>query len=123
MLTLNTITSLRPLSIKRSPDSFALDVIWDDGHESHYPLELLRRECPCAGCKGETIFGKVMMPASLPVFRPGMNELESLTPMGQYGVLAKWKDGHDTGIYSWEYLRMLCPCPEDTARRKELMGE
>lgn len=114
---------MKPTSIKRSADGYALDVVWDDGHESHYPLEHLRRECPCAGCKGETIFGKVVMPASLPVFRPGMNELESLTPTGQYGVQARWKDGHDTGIYSWEYLRMICPCEEDVARRREMMGE
>jgi DUF971 family protein len=119
----NFITILRPTSIKRSEDALALDVIWDDGHVSHYPLELLRRECPCAACKGETIFGKVMMPASLPVFRAGMNELESLTPTGLYGIQARWKDGHDTGIYSWEYLRMICPCPEDSLMRIEQLGE
>ena len=51
---------------------------------------------------------------------PGMNELESLTPTGQYGVQAKWKDGHDTGIYSWEYLRLICPCPVCSAVRTEV---
>jgi DUF971 family protein len=36
-----------------------------------------------------------------------MNELASLTPVGNYGVQASWKDGHDSGIYSWEMLRTV----------------
>ena len=39
---------------------------------------------------------------------PGMNELETLTPVGNYGVQAKWKDGHDSGIYTWENLKIIC---------------
>jgi DUF971 family protein len=39
--------------------------------------------------------------------QPGMNELASLTPVGNYGVQASWKDGHDSGIYSWEMLRTV----------------
>jgi len=38
-------------------------------------------------------------------FAPGMNELVKLAPVGNYGVKAAWKDGHDTGIYTWEMLR------------------
>ncbi len=35
-------------------------VVWDDGHESYYPLEALRRACPCAGCSGEPdLFGRM----------------------------------------------------------------
>ena len=36
-----------------------------------------------------------------------MNELVSLTPVGNYGVQAAWADGHDTGIYTWEMLRTV----------------
>ena len=112
---------MRATSIKR--ENTDLVVAWDDGHVSRYSLAYLRQECPCAGCKGEVIFGKVYRPTSLPVFKPGMNDLESLTPTGGYGVQAKWKDGHDTGIYSWEYLRMICPCPTCSAKREVMMGE
>ncbi len=100
---------MRATQIKQEPDG-GLRVVWDDEHVSVYPLPLLRQACPCAGCKGEVLFGKVYMPAKMPVFMPGMYELAALNPVGQYAVQAYWKDGHDTGIYSWEYLRGICPC-------------
>ncbi len=100
-----------------------LAVTWDDGHVSDYTLQYLREECPCAGCKGEVLFGKVYRPATLPVYSPGMYDLKALTPTGQYGVQASWNDGHDTGIYSWDYLRMICPCPECTAKREPSLLE
>jgi DUF971 family protein len=106
---------MRALTIKR--EDHTLKVAWDDGHVSHYPLAFLREECPCAACKGEMLFGKVYRPAPLQVFKPGMNELEALAPIGGYGVQARWKDGHDTGIYSWDYRRMICPCEECTKLR------
>jgi len=109
---------MRAIQIKQEPDS-SLRVVWDDEHVSVYPLQLLRQACPCAGCKGEVLFGKVYMPAKLSVFTPGMYELGSLKPVGQYAVQAFWKDGHDTGIYSWEYLRAICPCPECMRLREE----
>lgn len=38
---------------------------------------------------------------------PGMNELRSLTPVGNYAIQATWNDGHDSGIYTWDMLRTL----------------
>ncbi len=101
---------MKAIQIKREETD--LIVQWDDGHSSRYPLAYLRQECPCAACKGEVIFGTVYAPAKLPMFTPGMNELTALAPTGGYGVQASWKDGHNTGIYSWDYLRMICPCEE-----------
>ncbi|MEO6939613.1 MAG: DUF971 domain-containing protein [Candidatus Kapaibacterium sp.] len=108
---------MRALKILREGN--ILNVSWDDGHTSAFTMQLLRDECPCAGCKGETILGVVYRPAQLPVFMPGKYDLSALTAVGQYGVAAKWQDGHDTGIYSWEYLRHLCPCPECIASRAQ----
>ena len=98
---------MRPTQIKRDSAANELRITWDDGHIAVLPIKLLRDECPCAGCKGEVLFGKVYKPAPLAIFQEGMYELANLKPMGQYGVQAIWKDGHDTGIYSWEYLRGL----------------
>ena len=109
---------MRALQIKR--EGAELVVTWDDRHVSRYPLEYLRAECPCAACKGESIFGTFYPPPKLPMFTPGMNELVTLAPTGGYGVQAAWKDGHNTGIYSWEYLRAICPCEE--CRRKQNEG-
>lgn len=50
---------------------------------------------------GQTVF------AGIRTFAPGMNELDALTPVGNYAVQARWKDGHDTGIYTWQMLRGL----------------
>jgi len=44
------------------------------------------------------------MPVQLPIAVPGKYELLRLTPVGNYAVAAVWGDGHDTGIYSWDYL-------------------
>lgn len=113
---------IRATQIKRE-ESGELKVTWQDGHVSYFTLQYLRQECPCAACKGEVLFGKVYRPATLPIFTPGMYELEKLVPTGQYGIQASWKDGHDTGIYSWDYLRMICPCTECTERRNALLGD
>jgi DUF971 family protein len=69
-----------------------LKISWDNGEESEISLKYLRDECPCANCKGETILFKTMRPARIKFDTPGKYE---------------WKDGHDTGIYSWEYLKTL----------------
>ncbi len=97
---------MQPTRIKRDADRNMLVVTWDDGTASEYPIKFLRDECPCAGCKGETILG-THYAAPLKIYQEGMYELSKLVPVGSYAVQAYWKDGHDTGIYSWEYLRML----------------
>jgi DUF971 family protein len=38
-------------------------------------------------------------------------ELERVETVGNYALQPVWKDGHSYGIYSWDYLRELCPCP------------
>lgn len=63
--------------------------------------------CPCAGCKGETILGKHFSPVKLPQFTPGMYDLQDIQSVGNYAAQFFWKDGHTTGIYTWEYLRQL----------------
>lgn len=40
-------------------------------------------------------------------FKPGMNELVKLEPIGNYGLQATWADGHDSGIYTWETLKTI----------------
>ena len=90
------------------PTPQQLAFTWPDGSECVLTLKLLRDECPCAGCKGETILGKKFEPLALPTFTPGMYELAGAEPVGKYAVQLFWKDGHNTGIYSWEYLHLLC---------------
>ena len=39
------------------------------------------------------------------------------TPVGKYAIRFKWNDGHESGIYSWEYLRNVCQCDECRSAR------
>jgi DUF971 family protein len=102
---------MRAVQIKQTSPT-ELFVKWDDGHESVYILESLREECPCASCKGETILLHSYTPVKLPVMTPGKYELTNVQQVGNYAIQLFWGDGHQTGIYSWEYLRRLCQCDE-----------
>ena len=95
-----------PRRIERT-DERTLRLDWQDGAIGEIPLARLRQECPCAHCKGETILGKVYKPALLPTDGEGMSDRVAIEKVGSSAIRIAWKDGHDTGIYTWEYLRML----------------
>ena len=101
---------MRPRSYQILGDLFV--VVWDDGHESYYPLEELRRACPCAVCSGEPdLFGR--MAGGLPQrYRPESFVLESVDAIGNYALQPNWADGHTYGIWTFERLRAHCAdCP------------
>ncbi|OFV88732.1 MAG: hypothetical protein A3J75_02420, partial [Acidobacteria bacterium RBG_16_68_9] len=79
-----------------------LRITWNDGHVSEYPLAYLRGWCPCAVCQGH---GGRRRYVDAP-----MADLTSIAVVGTYALNLNWSDGHDTGIYSYRYLRELCPC-------------
>jgi len=88
-------------------DRSRLLIKWDDDSESSIALKLLRDECPCATCKGETILFKTLRPPSITVKNEKMYEVADIQIVGGYAIQIKWKDGHSTGIYTWEYLKTL----------------
>ncbi|HEX7154689.1 MAG TPA: DUF971 domain-containing protein [Thermoanaerobaculia bacterium] len=104
---------MRPRSTQIVGDFFV--VLWDDGHESYYPLEELRRACPCAVCSGEPdLFGR--MAGGLPQrYRPESFQLNSVSTVGNYALQPNWADGHEWGIWTYERLRAVCPCCKDSA--------
>ncbi|MBK5260387.1 MAG: DUF971 domain-containing protein [Thermoanaerobaculia bacterium] len=107
---------MRPKSQQMLGDLFV--VVWDDGHESYYPLEGLRRACPCAGCSGEPdLFGR-MARGPTPVYRRESFELRSVDPIGNYALQPNWGDGHTYGIWTFDRLRELCSCEECRTTRK-----
>ena len=96
---------MRPLDLQ--PIGRELAIKWEDGSESYVPLELLRRACPCAGCHGETdVLGNVYKNPEKPL-TPKAFELVKVMAVGSYAVQPVWADGHDSGIYSFEYLQRL----------------
>ncbi|HEX7618535.1 MAG TPA: DUF971 domain-containing protein [Verrucomicrobiae bacterium] len=96
---------MRPLDIQPIGNELAIKL--DDGGESFIPLEMLRRCCPCAGCKGETdIMGNVYKNPERPL-SPGAFELTRIITVGGYAIQPVWADGHATGIYSFDYLKRV----------------
>lgn len=83
----------------------AVRIVWTDGHSSDYRNDYLRDRCPCAGCRER--IGR-----SLPVVNERRDPLYPIQIglVGRYAVSFQWSDGHDTGLYSYETLRGLCPC-------------
>lgn len=91
-----------PVEVRRFAEQRRLRVTWRDGHVSEYDYAYLRGWCPCAVCQGhggERRFITVDNP-----------ELRGLSVVGNYALCLTWGDGHDTGIYSYRYLRQRCPC-------------
>lgn len=88
-------------------DKSDLSIVWQDGKTISIPLKYLRDECPCAGCKGETILFKTYRPPKPTIFSGEMYKITNIDVVGDYAIQITWKDGHNTGIYSWEYLITL----------------
>ena len=91
---------------------------WKDGHASAWTFAWLRWACPCALCNEEReqtgrALGvpKEKATGPLVLYEAPPRPVE-VTPVGKYAVRFKWNDGHESGIYSWEYLRRACQCAE-----------
>ena len=108
--------------------SKGITIDWSDGHVSKFSCALLRDECPCASCTGahgtepEKTNYAGAQPADpsnpFPMFKPAI-KMDSIEEVGAYAVRIHWNDGHSAGIYSFTYLRSICPCPEcEEARRQ-----
>lgn len=105
---------MKPIQIKIFEKS-ALLIKWEDNSETKIGLKYLRDECPCANCKGETILLKTYRPSKLTVFNSEMYKIKNIQKVGGYAIQISWNDGHNTGIYSWEYLMKLA---DDETQRK-----
>lgn len=105
-----------PTSISASRSKGLLMIDWEDGHHSEYKLAGLRAACPCAECRGgHEGMGKKGTPEMLaiPLSATGSTELERMEGVGNYALQLVWSDGHAYGIFTWDYLRELCPCGEE----------
>jgi DUF971 family protein len=97
-----------------------LEIQWQDGVVSNYPLALLRAKCPCAMCKTvrQEEAGK---PRPLLQILPGNYSdplsVVSAELVGNYALKIEWSDEHGTGIYSFQYLRTLATAPMELGRR------
>ena len=100
-----------PVEIQRN-DQGAMRVLWGDGHESRYAYADLRRACPCATCREQRAQRQQNPFQILSTATPHGVEPVQLNAVGSYALNIEWSDGHHTGIYPWDLLRTLCPCPQ-----------
>jgi DUF971 family protein len=83
-----------------------LAIQWNDASESYFDLERLRRACPCAACGGEPdVLGNISRPSVS--YTDESFQLANFNIIGGYALQLRWGDGHDTGLYSFQYLRKL----------------
>jgi DUF971 family protein len=109
-LTLNTPT---PTSITVHQQSRALQVAFSDGSEFRISFELMRVYSPSAEVQGHGPGQEVLQTGKREV------GLTALQPVGNYAVQPTFSDGHDTGIFSWDYLYYLGSQQDDLWRKYE----
>jgi DUF971 family protein len=106
----------KPLDVKIHVSTGAgMDIIWSDTHASHYDFAYLRDNCPCALCNDERekksrVAGAGSGGAVLPMFKAKVTA-KAAHPVGHYAIQIDFSDGHSTGIFSFDHLREICPCP------------
>ena len=95
------MTDAWPTELRLDKDKRALTVTFDDGCSFALPAELLRVLSPSAEVQGHSPEQRVTVGGKKNV---GIARLE---PVGNYAVRIVFDDGHDTGLFVWEYLREL----------------
>ena len=110
-----------PTEIKLHQQSKMLEVAFDDGNRFELPCEYLRVFSPSAEVRGHGPGQEVLQVGKIHV------EIKNIEPVGQYAVVLEFSDGHNSGIYSWDYLYDLGKHQQvywqEYLRRLEAAGE
>lgn len=91
----------RPVEIKLHQKSRVVEISFDDGKVFRLSCEYLRVYSPSAEVRGHGPGQEVLQPGKKDV------EITAIEPVGNYAVKITFSDGHDTGLYSWDYLYEL----------------
>jgi DUF971 family protein len=89
----------RPTNVRAPHGARVLEISWGDGKKIAYPHEIIRGFCPCATCQGHS--------GTIRFVEGGDLDLRELAQVGNYALGLTWADGHNSGIYSFRYLRAL----------------
>jgi DUF971 family protein len=92
---------MHPIKIKLVEKKKLL-IIWDDENESVIELRDLRKRCPCATCLAERDKQSKMY---IPLFAENQVTVKSINQVGNYAVQIIWNDGHNTGIFEYNFLK------------------
>ena len=102
------MTALYPIELARA-DAGELMIRWSDGQRRLYRVAELRDQCPCATCREKRSMPPAA-PTALAILSPAETRplaLVEMTPVGSYAYNLRFSDGHDTGIYTFDFLRQL----------------
>lgn len=99
--TANTL-NIQPRSIEQAATELA--ITWSDGRACHYAAASLRRACPCAQCVNEWTGERLLKAETI----ADSVVIEDAQLVGRYALTVRFSDKHETGIYSFRYLRELC---------------
>lgn len=93
--------AIEPREIIDEGDGFLIR--WADDTENRFDAPMLRTSCACAGCINEWTGEKMLKPETV---APDV-KIEQIGVVGRYALNFRFSDGHETGIYSFKYLREL----------------
>ena len=93
---------LEPTQIIEENDA-EISITWSDDVVTNYRASQLRRSCPCAGCINEWTGEKMLDDKNI----PDDLSFDHITIVGRYALNFHFSDGHDTGIFSFNFLRNL----------------
>ncbi len=83
-------------------------VKWNDGTESFINNKTLRKKCPCANCSGESdVFGNIYKSKGTNMDEPNKYKIVGYINVGHYAIRIAWGDGHNAGIYSFDFMKSL----------------
>lgn len=95
-----------PVDLKVALKEQTLRIAWQDGTSSTFPFPMLRKECPCALCRGEREEA-AKNPLHVLKSDPSGATVVSANLVGNYAIQFHWSDGHNTGIYDFRMLKSL----------------
>lgn len=93
---------IEPLQIQEENDR-EITINWSDDAETKYDAAQLRRACPCASCVNEWTGEKILKDENI----SNETSFSNISIVGRYALNFKFSDGHETGIYTFPYLRKL----------------
>jgi DUF971 family protein len=111
------MAAIIPTNITLEQSAGRLVINWSDGRICRYPVSALRVACPCVECRGgHERMGHQFDPENLLELTPDREyTVQQLEIVGNYALQFFWDDGHNSGIYTWDYLYRLCPAEESDA--------
>ena len=81
-----------------------LELVWQNEEKQNIDIRLLRKYCPCATCAQDR---SEWSNTYIPLYTSDQIKIANIKPVGSYAISIAWEDGHNTGIYTFDFLRRL----------------